>query len=261
MKIWQLFWAQPHKKLKPVQVFVNLGLVYLALLGLLWGTLATLNLTFDFSFVQDFQLRILDGFLLTFYLSLASLCCSLILGTLSALGQLSPFLALRYLCQTYITFIRGTPLITQIYLFFYILGTAWGLENRFWSGVIILSLFEGAYIAEIIRGSLLSLDPQQLEAAKAVGFTRKQTLRHIVLPQLLARTIPALTGQFASIIKDSSLLSMIAVIELTQTFREISATNFQLFECYFLLGLLYLALTLPIAVISKALERRFNYET
>ncbi|MEG1159148.1 MAG: amino acid ABC transporter permease, partial [Acidaminococcaceae bacterium] len=167
----------------------------------------------------------------------------------------------RYLCQTYITFIRGTPLITQIYLFFYILGTAWGLENRFWSGVIILSLFEGAYIAEIIRGSLLSLDPQQLEAAKAVGFTRKQTLRHIVLPQLLARTIPALTGQFASIIKDSSLLSMIAVIELTQTFREISATNFQLFECYFLLGLLYLALTLPIAVISKALERRFNYET
>ncbi|MEG1160403.1 MAG: hypothetical protein RSD70_08455, partial [Acidaminococcaceae bacterium] len=96
MKIWQLFWAQPHKKLKPVQVFVNLGLVYLALLGLLWGTLATLNLTFDFSFVQDFQLRILDGFLLTFYLSLASLCSSLVLGTLSALGQLSPFLTLRY---------------------------------------------------------------------------------------------------------------------------------------------------------------------
>lgn len=261
MKISQWFFAHPQQKVKLTQAVFNLGLVYFALICLFWFSLATLNLSFDFSFAHDFQTRIGSGFLLTLFLSLTSLLFSLLLGLLSALGQLSSLLFLRYLSQTYVTFIRGTPLIMQIYLFFYILGTAWGLENRFWSGVVILSLFEGAYIAEIIRGSLLSLDPAQLEAAKAVGFTRKQTLRHIILPQLLARTLPALTGQFASIIKDSSLLSMIAVIELTQTFREISATNFQLFECYFLLGLLYLALTLPIALISKTLERRFNYES
>jgi len=147
----------------------------------------------------------------------------------------------------------------QIYLFFYIIGTAWGIDNRFIAGVIILSAFEGAYIAEIIRGSLLSIDPSQMEAARACGFSPTQTARYILLPQLTARTLPALTGQFASIIKDSSLLSIIAVIELTQTMREISASNFKLFECYIFLGILYLCLTLPITYISHRLERRFDY--
>lgn len=127
----------------------------------------------------------------------------------------------------------------QIYLFFYIVGTAWGVENRFVAGVIILSTFEGAYISEIIRGSLLSLEESQLEAARAVGFTQRQTLRYVILPQLITRTLPALTGQFTSIIKDSSLLSMIAVIELTQTIREITAVNFRMFECYLALGLMW----------------------
>ena len=127
------------------------------------------------------------------------------------------------------------------------------MENRFAAGVIILSVFEGAYISEIIRGSLLSLEESQLEAARAVGFTKRQTLRYVILPQLVTRTLPALTGQCASIIKDSSLLSMIAVIELTQTIREITAVNFRMFECYLFLGLLYLCLTLPISFVSKRL--------
>jgi polar amino acid transport system permease protein len=148
----------------------------------------------------------------------------------------------------------------QIYLFFYVVGVAFNIENRFVAGVLILSLFEGAYIAEIIRGSLLSMDSTQLEAAKAVGFTKKQITTLVIFPQLFARTLPALTGQFASIIKDSSLLSVIAVIELTQTMREISATNFKFFECFIFLGVLYLSLTLPVSYISKKLERRFSYE-
>ena len=190
----------------------------------------------------------------------AVLLSSLVIGMLCAAGQGSSLLVIRYFCSIYVKFIRGTPLIMQIYLFFYIVGTAWGVENRFVAGIIILSIFEGAYIAEILRGSLLSLEESQLEAARAVGFTRSQTLRFVILPQLITRTLPALTGQFASIIKDSSLLSMIAVIELTQTIREITAVNFRMFECYLFLGLLYLCLTLPISFISKRLERRFQYE-
>ena len=197
---------------------------------------------------------------MTLYLSLASLLVSLIFGLLSAVMQSSKVLFFRYFSKLYVTFIRGTPLIMQIYLFYYIVGTAFGIENRFICGVFILSIFEGAYIAEIIRGSLLSIDGSQLEAAKAVGFTKKQTIIHVILPQLFARTLPALTGQLASIIKDSSLLSIIAVIELTQTIREITATNFKLFECYLFLGVLYLCLTLPVTFISQTLERRFNYE-
>ena len=247
---------QPH----PVFAAFNLVLVCSAIIALFWFSLSRIGVTFDFSFIGKFQVRILDGFWMTVKLSIVSLIISLLIGVCCAVGQNSKLLFLRYLCNIYVQFIRGTPLIMQIYLFFYIVGTAWGIDNRFWAGVLILSIFEGAYIAEIIRGSLLSIAESQLEAAKAVGFTRQQTLTCVILPQLVERTLPALTGQFASIIKDSSLLSMIAVIELMQTMREISATNFKLFECYIFLGVLYLCLTLPISLVSKRLERRFRYE-
>jgi polar amino acid transport system permease protein len=229
------------------------------LIGFVWLSLTKAGVPLDFSFLKDFSKRLGDGFWLTVALSLASLACSLLIGVACAAGQSAKILPLRYLCNIYVGLIRGTPLIMQIYLFFYIVGTAWGIENRFAAGVIILSVFEGAYITEIIRGSLLSIEAAQIEAAKAVGFTGRQTVRYVVLPQMVARTLPALTGQFASIIKDSSLLSIIAVTELTQTIREISATNFRLFECYFTLGVLYLCLTLPISFVSKWLERRYDY--
>ena len=102
---------------------------------------------------------------MTVLISVASMLLSLALGILSAAGRSCRILVLRYLCSLYVTFIRGTPLIMQIYLFYYIVGTAWGIENRFAAGVLILSVFEGAYISEIIRGSLLSMDESQLEAA------------------------------------------------------------------------------------------------
>ncbi len=226
----------------------------------LWLSLSRIGVTFDFSFLSPLRTRILQGFAMTVGLSICSLILSLVLGILAAYLQNANILFLRYAAALYVRFIRGTPLIMQIYLFYYIVGSAVGIQNRFLSGVIILSVFEGAYIAEIIRGSLLSIDKTQFEAAMAVGFTKTQTLTNVILPQLVARTLPALTGQFASIIKDSSLLSVISVIELTQTMREISAMNFKLFESYIFLGLLYLLLTLPISFVSARLERRFAFE-
>lgn len=260
MKIKGLFVSKKNERTSPVAAVLNLFIVCLLLAALFGISLKAINVTFDFSFVMDYRVRLLDGFLMTVKLSVVSLLLSLLIGIARAAGQESGILFIKYLCGIYVKFIRGTPLIMQIYLFFYIIGTAWGIQNRFVAGALILSIFEGAYIAEIIRGSLLSIEDSQLEAAKAVGFTGSQTVRYVLLPQLIARTLPALTGQFASIIKDSSLLSMIAVIELTQTVREISATNFKLFECYLALGLLYLCLTLPISFISSKLERRFQYE-
>lgn len=249
-----------HHGSQMIKFILNTILVSLFIVGLFFVSLNQVGVTFDFGFIADFQMRILDGFIMTIAISIASLILSLLIGVLSAIGQSSRILFIRYFCHIYIKFIRGTPLIMQIYLFFYIIATAWNVESRFLAGVVILSIFEGAYIAEIIRGSLLSIDESQLEAARAVGFTKMQTTRYVVLPQLVARTLPALTGQFASIIKDSSLLSMISVIELTQTMREISASNFKLFECYLFLGVLYLCLTLPITFMSQYLERKFHYE-
>lgn len=129
------------------------------------------------------------------------------------------------------------------------------------AGIIILSLFAGAYIAEIIRAGYESLSKGPLEAARALGLTNWQMGISVALPQMVTRTLPALTGQFASIIKDSSLLSVIAVIELTQTMREISATNYNFFGCFLLLGALYLCLTLPIMFVSRIFERRLSYES
>jgi len=255
-----LFLAGGKEKIPPLKMAFNGMLVCAGLVAVFWWSLARVGVTFDFVFLSNFRIRLWDGFLMTVAIGAVSMVLSLLTGALCAAGQGSRVLVFRYLGNFYVAFIRGTPLIMQIYLFFYILGTAWGITSRFWAGVLILSVFEGAYIAEIIRGSLLSIQESQMEAAQAVGFTGVQTLRFVILPQLVARTLPALTGQFASIIKDSSLLSMIAVIELTQTMREISAVNFKLFECYLFLGVLYLALTLPVSFVSKRLERSFRYE-
>lgn len=261
MKLWRkLFLVQEDGKAGRMGALLNILLVMGLFVAVFWLSLGAINVRLEFGFLGQFRLRLWDGFWMTVGISAASLVLSLLIGVLSAAGCSSSLLLARYFCNIYVKFIRGTPLIMQIYLFFYIVGTAWGVENRFVAGVIILSIFEGAYISEIIRGSLLSLEESQLEAARAVGFTRHQTLRYVILPQLVARTLPALTGQFASIIKDSSLLSMIAVIELTQTVREITAVNFRMFECYLLLGFMYLCLTLPISFVSKRLERRFQYE-
>lgn len=256
----KLFLLQEDGKASLPGVLLNFFLVMVLFVAVFWLSLGAINVRLEFGFLGQFRLRLWDGFLVTIGISAASLVLSLLIGMFSAAGCSSSLLFIRILCSMYVKFIRGTPLIMQIYLFFYIVGTAWGVENRYVAGTIILSVFEGAYISEIIRGSLLSLEESQLEAARAVGFTQRQTLRYVILPQMITRTLPALTGQFASIIKDSSLLSMIAVIELTQTIREITAVNFRMFECYLFLGLLYLCLTLPVSFVSKKLERRFQYE-
>ena len=253
------FLAPKDAPAPPVRAALNYLLVCVGVIVVFWASLRVIEITFDFGFVVAYRRRILAGFGLTIALAFSSLVTSLLLGTLVAIGQNLRFLPVRYLCDVYVKVIRGTPLMVQIYLFWYIIGTAWGVDNRFVAGVLILSIFEGAYIAEIIRGSLLSLDQTQLESARAVGFTQPQSIRYVILPQMVARTLPALTGQFASVIKDSSLLSIIAVIEITQTLREISAATFQLFETMLLLGALYLVLTLPITFVSRLFERRFNY--
>lgn len=247
-------------KTSPIKIAVNMIIATMLVVGIFWFSMAKIGTTLDFSFVKTMNIRLLDGFLMTIYLSIASLIASLLIGLISAVCHSSKILIFRYLAKIYVTIIRGTPLIMQIYLFYYIVGTAFGVENRFLSGLIILSIFEGAYISEIIRGSILSLDKSQIEVAASLGLSKNQTLKNVILPQLFARTLPALTGQFASIIKDSSLLSIIALIEITQTMREITAVYFNMFEAYIFLGFLYLCLTLPVTFISKTLERRFNYE-
>lgn len=260
MSVKGFFLADRTGAVRPAQVVFHIGLGLVVLAGFLYLSIARLGLTLDFGVLWGFRRRIWHGFVNTVWLSLAAMAISLLIGFLAALGSRGRLLILRYVCKIYVAFIRGTPLIAQIYLFYYIIGTAWGVSNRFLAGVIILSVFEGAYITEIIRGGMESIEATQLEAAAAVGLSRGQTLRLIELPQVTARILPALAGQFASVIKDSSLLSIIAVVEATQTIREITATNFAFFVSYFFLAALYFCLTFPVSLLTRWLERRFRYE-
>lgn len=253
------FTVEPKRSAPPLKAAANYLVVCVVVIAFLWLSLAMAGIALDFSFVAQYRARIIDGFVLTVGISAGSLVLSLVIGLPVAVGQGCRVLVVRYACDLYVKLVRGTPLLAQIYLFYYIIGTAWGIDNRILAGILILSVFSGAYIAEIVRGSLISIDQGQLEAARAVGFTRAQTVRYVIVPQLVSRTLPALTGQFATIVKDSSLLSVIAVIEITQTMREISATNFNLFGCYLFLAVLYLCLTLPITFVSKRFEKRLDY--
>lgn len=243
---------------------VNQVLSIICVIGIIIGfmvfSIKSIGLNLDFSTLLQYRQRLWQGFSMTIIIALGSLILSLMIGMITALGQKVNVLVIKYLCKIYVQIIRGTPLLVQIYFFYYIIGTAWGINNRYLAGIIILSLFEGAYISEIIRGGLESIDSQQYEIAKAIGLTPIKTFRFVTLPILFARVLPALAGQFASIIKDSSLLSVIAVIELTQTIQEISADNFRMFENYIFVGALYFILTFGISMLSGVLERRYKHE-
>ena len=155
------FRTRPDEKTPPAKAAVSLVIAAALIVGFFWLSLSRIDYRPDFSFLPEFKIRIWDGFWLTVAVSLASMVVSLLLGSLAAGGEMSRWLPLRYLRRAYVVFIRGTPLIMQIYLFFYLVGTAWGVENRFWAGVIILSVFQGAYISEILRGSFNSIAASQ----------------------------------------------------------------------------------------------------
>lgn len=240
---------------------MNIALVALCLGGFLFVSARLAGISLSFEHLWQYRLRFMQGFILTVELTLAAMGVSLLIGAIVALARQSKWTFLRYLATTYVEIIRGTPLLVQIIFFYYVIGTAWGVDNRFLSGVMILSLFEGAYISEILRGGFISIESRQYEIAKAIGLTKNQTFRYVILPQLSVRVLPALAGQFASVIKDSSLLSTIAVIELMQVTKEITANNFGIyFESYLLLGILYLCLTFPVSLLSRSLEKRFRYD-
>lgn len=209
--------------------------------------------------LADYRYKFVTGFLVTLAISFFSLIGSLVLGIFAAMGRRSKILFFHYLSSFYIEIIRGTPLLVQILVFFYIIGTAYRLNNRYIMGVLILSLFAGSYVAEIIRGGLESIPSAQLETARSLCFTRSQTYRYVIIPQLSRIVLPPLTGQFASLVKDSSLLSFIAVNEFTKNVMEADSLNFATFENYFLLAVGYMMITLPISWLTKRLERKMYY--
>jgi len=197
-----------------------------------------------------------QGLWITIWLSFVSGFIGLIIGLITGLCRLSPNPTLRGLAVLYIELIRGTPLLVQIFIFYFFIGTVLNLD-RIVAGVGALALFAGAYIAEIVRAGIQSIPRGQSEAARSLGMSSTETMLHIVLPQAFKRVLPPLAGQFISLIKDSSLVSVIAITDLTKSGREIITSSFATFEIWFTVALLYLLVTSVLSQLLFWLERRF----
>jgi len=205
------------------------------------------------------------GLWITLQISVSATILGVIIGTISGLMRISDNPALKWTSIVYVELIRGSPLMVQILIWYFVLGTlindllsayGFGQIPAFWYGVASLACFAGAYVSEIVRAGIQSIHKGQTEAARSLGMTYAQSMRYIILPQAMRRILPPLAGQFISLIKDSSLLGIIAIRELTKAAREAVTATLQPFEVYILLGLLYLVLTFALSMYVQHLERR-----
>ncbi|MGF1755233.1 amino acid ABC transporter permease [Vibrio makurazakiensis] len=206
--------------------------------------------------------ELLEGLFVTIHISLVSLIATLAIGLATALLKNSNSIVGRAIASSYIELIRNTPLLVQIYLLYFVFGPVIGLD-RFSTAVLALSLFQGAYTAEIFRSGLNSINRGQFEASTSLGLSKTYTYWDIILPQVVQRTLPPLTNEVISLIKNSSIVSVMAIFDLTTEARNIVSETAMPFEIWFSVAIIYLALTLSLSAISVWLEHRLgaNWKT
>lgn len=200
---------------------------------------------------------IAHGLWVTVEISFISLIFAVLLGLVFGLMRVSKNQAARNLSLTYVELIRGTPLLVQIFIVYFFIGTVLDFD-RFTAGVVALSVFTGAYVAEIVRAGIQAIPTGQMEAARSLGMTYPKAMRYIILPQALKRTLPPLAGQFINLIKDSSLVSVISITDLTKAGREVVSGSFAPFEVWFTVAALYLLVTGTLSWVIQRLEKRLS---
>jgi polar amino acid transport system permease protein len=201
-----------------------------------------------------------EGLMITFKISSISLVLSFAIGLITALFRMSHSFVARTMARVYLELIRNTPLLIQLFFIYFVLGPVLGL-NRFFSAVLALSLFEGAYASEIFRAGIVSIRRGQWEAAYSLGLSTLDTYRDIILPQAIRRILPPLTSQAISLVKDSALVSTIAIYDLTMQAQAVIAETFLTFELWFTVAGMYLAVTLTLSIIVNIMENRFKVVT
>ena len=207
------------------------------------------------------------GILITLEASIYASIIGILIGIIGGIARISSNPALKWTSIVYIELIRGSPLLVQIFIWYFVFATiingvltTIGLHeiSALWYGIAALSFFAGAYVTEIVRAGIESINIGQIEASRSLGMNSSQCMYHIVLPQALRRILPPLAGQFISLIKDSSLLGIIAVRELTKATREGITTSLQPYEFWFVCAFLYLILTFTLSMFVQYLERRME---
>ncbi|MGY0692001.1 amino acid ABC transporter permease [Virgibacillus sp. FSP13] len=216
---------------------------------------------FNWAGVIDFLPQIATGLYYTLLISILGLLIGFILGAIFGLGRISKNKLVYWISSVYIEVIRGTPVLVQaIWIFFALpLIVGFNLESVT-AGVIVIALNSGAYIAEIVRGAVQSIEKGQMEAGRSLGLDHGKTMRYIIWPQAFKRMIPPLGNQFIISIKDTSLLSVILVPELIFQGRLIAANHFNAVEIYTTVAVFYLAITLSLSLILRLVERRLDIQ-
>jgi polar amino acid transport system permease protein len=236
--------------------------------GILWLILVgaeSMEYNWQWYRIPRYIYRVVDGELIwgplargvtvTLQLAAYSMVLSILIGLVTALLRLSGSYSGRVLATVYLESIRNTPLLVQLFLFYFVLAPILGVD-RFWAGVLCLSFFEGSFASEIIRAGLQSVPRGQYEAADAIGLNRVDHLRFVILPQALPLIYPPMTGLVVSLIKHSAIVSVIAVAELTTEGLNIISETFMAFEIWFTVAAIYLALTVSLSFFVSWLEHR-----
>lgn len=206
---------------------------------------------------QTFSGDFVNGFKYTIYASLLALVFSLIIGTLMAILQLSHNRIIRGLAKAYVAFFRNIPLLI-IVMFFYVVAPMYFYSfDGFQAGTIGLTIYTSAFIAETVRSGIQTVPNGQTEAGLSSGFSYAETMRYIVLPQAFKIVVPPLGNQFINLIKNSSILAMVAGLDLMYQGDLIASTTFNTFDTYIIVGLFYLILTLPLSYLMNYLDKNW----
>ncbi len=199
---------------------------------------------------------LIRGLWTTLWISAAASVFALAVGLIAGLARVSTNYTINSLAVIYVEIIRGTPLLVQIFIAYFFVGTVLNLDRNV-AGIGALGLFAGAYVAEIVRAGIQAIPKGQMEAARSLGMSSAQAMAYIILPQAFKRILPPLSGTFISLIKDSSLVSVIAITDLTKSGREIITSTFATFEIWLVVAAMYLIVTSVLSQYVYYLERRF----
>jgi glutamine transport system permease protein len=216
-------------------------------------------MTIRWDALQEYFPLLLQGLQMTVEITVIAIVIGTLIGVFAGMGRLTTITPLRWLSDIYVGFFRGTPLFVQILLtHFAILPALFGSTTPFVSGIVALSLNAGAYIAEVFRAGIQSIDRGQMEAARSLGLTQGQAMSSIILPQAFRRMLPALGNEAITLLKDSSLLSAIALPETTYYAKLMQGKTYLAWEPYLTLAMMYLVVTIILAQIVKFLERKYG---
>ena len=200
---------------------------------------------------------LMEGLVVTFEITAWSLPLAAAIGLTTALLRRSNSFAGRAVATGYLQVIRNTPILVQVYIFYFVLAPLFGVGG-FWACVLALSFHEGSFAAEIFRAGIESVHKGQWEASDSLGLKRADTYRHIVLPQANPLMLPPLTSQFVTLIKHSSILSAVAIFDLTTMALDLIAETFMAFEIWLTTGAIYLVVTVTLSVLISLFENRIR---